>query len=231
MEGNIKQSKKYSILGWEVSWEIVGAYHSVSSRIIWIPYAPYTENSICFPALLNEMEDIQTASDIATQLLNSSDSRVAAAAKRIFSNALIEEQAYVNVAKTTHLEMEETGEKNTHYESSSASASSSLADIPLDVKEAASAIGMLVDANRMATPSPSNTSFSASMNTCIVGTNATTIKSTAPTAICQSSPALNPQASEPQMDTGEELLLNPQSSLASSIRKKPSNQAERLHRR
>mmetsp|Transcript_22567 Transcript_22567/g.33426 ORF Transcript_22567/g.33426 Transcript_22567/m.33426 type:complete len:190 (+) Transcript_22567:587-1156(+) len=177
---------------------------------------------------LNEMENIQTASDLAMQLLNSSDSRVAAAAKRIFSNALLEEQVYANVAKKTHLEIEETAEKNTHYESSSAS--SSLADIPSDVKEAASAIGMLVDANRMATPGPSNTSLSASI-TCIVGTNATTIRSTAPTAMCQSSLALNPQAFEPQMDTAEELLLNPQASLTSSIRKKPSNQAERLHRR
>eukprot|EP00554_Chaetoceros_debilis_P015970 CAMPEP_0194125652 /NCGR_PEP_ID=MMETSP0150-20130528/59577_1 /TAXON_ID=122233 /ORGANISM="Chaetoceros debilis, Strain MM31A-1" /LENGTH=487 /DNA_ID=CAMNT_0038819469 /DNA_START=870 /DNA_END=2330 /DNA_ORIENTATION=+ len=173
------------------------------------------------------MENIQTASDLAMQLLNSSDSRVAAAAKRIFSNALLEEQVYANVAKKTHLEIEETAEKNTHYESSSAS--SSLADIPSDVKEAASAIGMLVDANRMATPGPSNTSLSASI-TCIVGTNATTIRSTAPTAMCQSSLALNPQAFEPQMDTAEELLLNPQVSLTSSIRKKPSNQAERLHR-
>lgn len=167
---------------------------------------------------LNEMDDIQTASDIATQLLNSSDSRVAAAAKRIFSNAIIEEKAYV--AKT-HLEMEKT-EKSTNYESSSAS---SLVDIPSDVKEAASAIGMLVEANRMAAPSPCNMNLSAR----IVGTNAANTKSTAPTAICLSSPAPNPQASEPQMDVAEE-LLNPQES-SISIRKKPSSQAERLHRR
>jgi hypothetical protein len=86
------------------------------------------------------MNGIKYSSDVASQLLNSSDSRVAAAARRVFSNAIIIECQEPN---------EEYPKPNiSHYESKYDDRAQKCTDsnvdrIPFDIKEAASAVAML----------------------------------------------------------------------------------------
>lgn len=176
------------------------------------------------------MDDIhiKEASDLATQLLNSKDSKVAAAAKRIFSNAIIAE----NSASPDAVSTAQAGQSPFPYSGGTGTTSCPHDEIPSDIREAASAVAML-DSKRRATPSPnpsltqalepgandkSQVNGSTSTATC-VGNNGigTTDKNTA-TCLHQGSPP----------------LVTPKSNTLNAIvpveRKKPTSQAERLHR-
>lgn len=100
------------------------------------------------------MNGINYSSDVASQLLNSSDQRVAAAARRVFSNAIIIEYNPTEHCKGTSSDNSNgIGSKNTnndtmenheiHRYMEKCGHLSSDDKIPLDIKEAASAVAML----------------------------------------------------------------------------------------
>ncbi len=188
------------------------------------------------------MDDIhiQKASDLATQLLNSKDSRVAAAAKRIFSQAIIAEtcQEPDNSSSAVHADTPTPhggiAGAGTGTGSTGAFVSSIHHEIPSDIREAASAVAML-DSKRRATPSPNplpltmdarqnDKSPVKGVTPSMVSTAAgpgTRINSTPP---CN---GLHPQGSPPPVTP----TLNSLNALAPVERKKATSQAERLHRR
>ncbi len=187
------------------------------------------------------MDDIhiQKASDLATQLLNSKDSRVAAAAKRIFSQAIIAEtcQESENSLSATNAETPfphggiNGAGKGTG--GTDACVSSSHNEIPTDIREAASAVAML-DSKRRATPSPNPLplTMEARQNdkSPVKCVSSSVVSSTGPGTRITSTPpcnGLHPKGSPPPVTP----TLNSLNALAPVERKKATSQAERLHRR
>jgi hypothetical protein len=102
------------------------------------------------------MNGIKYSSDVASQLLNSSDSRVAAAARRVFSNAIIIDECCSKPKDDEHVNPNipyyDNIQNNDANINISAKHNGNIAkqctdltedSIPFDIKEAASAVAML----------------------------------------------------------------------------------------
>eukprot|EP00557_Chaetoceros_sp_GSL56_P012814 CAMPEP_0176482708 /NCGR_PEP_ID=MMETSP0200_2-20121128/3521_1 /TAXON_ID=947934 /ORGANISM="Chaetoceros sp., Strain GSL56" /LENGTH=193 /DNA_ID=CAMNT_0017879045 /DNA_START=152 /DNA_END=729 /DNA_ORIENTATION=+ len=91
------------------------------------------------------MNGIKYSNDVASQLLNSSDSRVAAAARRVFSNAVI-----IECKPTSKEEIEHVHNSNTsipfdyNISTTNATTLTNQDGIPFDIKEAASAVASML---------------------------------------------------------------------------------------
>lgn len=163
------------------------------------------------------------ASDLATKLLNSKDSRVAAAAKRIFSKTPIDdtektesESSWFTTGGTSSPNLSLPMTTHPSFSSTSSLSLNTHAIITSDIREAASAVAML-DSKRSGTPSP-NTFVSKSSS----HSDRKETKANVQTPEQQSEPQQQPQLSKSIGKINNVMLVE---------RKKQTSEEERLHRR
>lgn len=88
------------------------------------------------------MSGTKISSDVARKLLNSSDSRIAAAARRVFCNA-----AFVQCSESQEHPSDGDGKPSPSIEIKNEETKNTTVDVPPDVREAASAVAMLSPKN------------------------------------------------------------------------------------
>ncbi len=155
------------------------------------------------------MNEIQTSKDVASMLLNSSDSKIAAAARRVFSNAVLVQTNPQEVAHSDNFSVPITGPNLQEEEGSSKN------DFSSDIREAASAVVMLAPRKIISTDTIDEGPTSSSTDS---------------TMLCKVSNERSTLQSASSCDPDSKASFTSKSSLIVE-RKKSTSPGERLQRR